>query len=157
MLEHYREILYYIQRLIGDKDLAKDLTQDTYIKALEVDKKSNSIIQKAYLYKIAHNLVIDKTRRNKILTLTAYEEENHFIPENERPDSIIDDEAKQKKLKLCIQNLSNRNKQAFVLHVYKGYSRKEISKIMGISANAVEKNITRATLKIKEQMKKDEL
>ena len=155
MIEYYKELLYYIQRLTGDKNLAKDLTQETYAKVLEVNKQSNMGIKKAYLYKIAYNLVIDKIRRDKVLTQTPYLEEIHTISEKERPEEIIDDEFRQKKLKECIKNLSSRNKKAFVLFYYKGYTRKEIAEIMDISVNAVEKNITRATLKIKEQMKMD--
>lgn len=155
MLEHYDEISYYIKRLTGDKDLAEDLIQETYAKVLETSKNKDIVIQKAYIYKIAQNLVIDKARKDKKFTQTSYEEENHSIPESDRPEGILNDENMQDKLKECIRNLSNQNKKAFVLHFYKGYSRKEISEIMNISINAVEKNITRATLKIKEHMKKD--
>ncbi|NVJ54467.1 MAG: RNA polymerase sigma factor [Campylobacteraceae bacterium] len=156
MLEYYKEISYYLLRLTKDKDLAKDLTQETYAKALEIDKKSENItIQKAYLYKIAHSLVIDKARKNKKISYTSFEEEQYSIPKTECPDEILSDEKREQKLKKCISALSKRNKQAFVLHVYKGLTRKEISLIMGISVNAVEKNITRATMKIKEQMKKE--
>jgi len=155
MTEFYKEIFNYIHRLTGDKVLAKDLTQETYAKVLEINKGSKVDIKKAYLYKVAQNLVIDRARREKILILTAYEEESHFIPEEQRPEGIVSNEIRQNKLKACIQNLSPQNKKAFVLHFYKGLTRKEIAVIMGISTNAVEKNITRATMKIKEQMKKD--
>lgn len=155
MLEYYDEISYYLLRLTGDKHLAKDLTQETYVKVLEVSKKSDILVQKAFLYKIAHNLVVDKVRKDKILIHFTYEEEQHCIPEQERPEELVANEIRQKKLKECIQNLSPQNKRAFVLHYYKGYTRKEIAEIMKISTNAVEKNITRSVLKIKEQMKKD--
>lgn len=155
MLEHYDEISYYIQKLTGDKTLAKDLTQETYAKVLEINKNSNIIIQKAYLYKVAQNLVIDKVRKDKVLVQTSYEEEEHSISLNDYPEEIISSEIRKKKLKDCIKNLSIQNKKTFILHYYKGYTRKEISEILGISVNAVEKNITRAVLKIKEQMKKD--
>ncbi|RXJ75322.1 RNA polymerase subunit sigma [Arcobacter sp. F155] len=156
MLEYYKEISYYLLRLTKDKDLARDLTQETYAKALEIDKKAEkTTIQKAYLYKIAYSLVIDKARKNKKISYTSFEEEQYSIPKKECPEEILSDEKREQKLKKCISTLSKRNKQAFVLHVYKGLTRKEISEIMGISVNAVEKNITRATLKIKEQMKKE--
>jgi len=155
MLEHYNEISHYLLRLTGDKHLAKDLTQETYAKVLEVSKKSDNIIKKAFLYQIAKNLVIDKVRKDKVLTQTAYEEEHHSILEKDRPEEIIFEELRSKKLKECILNLSEKNRKAFYLHYYKGYSRKEIADFMKISTNAVEKNITRAVLKIKEQMQKD--
>jgi RNA polymerase sigma-70 factor (ECF subfamily) len=155
MLEYYDEISYYLLRLTGDKHLAKDLTQETYVKVLEASKKSNIMIKKAFLYQIAKNLVIDKVRKDKILTQTSYEEENHCILDQDRTEDIILDELREEKLKECILNLSTKNRKAFFLHYYKGYTRKEIAEVMDISTNAVEKNITRAVIKIKEQMKKD--
>ncbi|XPS41132.1 RNA polymerase sigma factor [Aliarcobacter butzleri] len=50
---------------------------------------------------------------------------------------------------------SSSAKKAFVFYYYKGYTRKEIAQILDISTNAVEKNISRAILKIKDEMKKD--
>lgn len=155
MLEYYDEISYYLLRLTGDKHLAKDLTQETYVKVLEARKKSDMKIQKAYLYRIAKNLVIDKVRKDKVLIQTPFEEDIHCIHEEDKPEKMIFDEQREEKLKKCILNLSAKNKKAFFLHYYKGYTRKQIADIMKISINAVEKNITRAVIKIKEQMKKD--
>ena len=35
MTEYYRNILFFIQRMVKDPELAKDLTQETYVKVLE--------------------------------------------------------------------------------------------------------------------------
>ncbi len=156
MLKYYDEISYFIQKLTGDKNLAKDLTQDTYVKVLQNNSSLEDTLPKAYLYKIAKNLVIDKVRKDKLLTQVHYEEDKCSIPLHDMPDEIVIQENRKEKLKKCIQNLSSQNKKAFVLYYYKGYTRIEIAELMQISRNAVEKNITRATLKIKEQMKKDE-
>jgi RNA polymerase sigma-70 factor, ECF subfamily len=156
MLEYYDEIMGYTQRLTGDKILAQDLTQETYAKVLEASKKSNTIIQKAFLYKVALNLVIDKARKDKILTQTPYEEEKHCGCTSQNTEEILDEQMRQETLKACIKNLSPQNKKAFVLYYYKGYSRQEIAQMMGISANAVEKNIARAVLQLKEQITKDD-
>lgn len=157
MLQYYNEISYYLQKLTGDKNLAKDLTQDTYVKVLQNNQNLDENFPKAYLYKIAKNLVIDKVRKDKYLPQVEYKEEKNFIEEEQRPESLISEENRKLRLRESIESLSPRNKKAFVLYYYKGYTRSEISELMNISRNAVEKNITRATLKIKEQMKKDEL
>ncbi|AFL69286.1 RNA polymerase sigma factor [Sulfurospirillum barnesii] len=155
MLEYYDEILCYTQRLTGDKVLAQDLTQETYIKVLEARKKSNMIIQKAFLYKVARNLVIDKVRKDKIVHQMPYEEEKHCGEVLSNTQERVDEQIRQETLKACIKNLSPQNKKAFVLYYYKGYSRQEIAQMMGISTNAVEKNITRAVLQLKEQIAKE--
>lgn len=155
MLQYYDELLYFAQRLVGDKEKAKDVIQETYAKVLEINKNSHLEIKRAYLYKTVQNLVIDKARKEKIVQQITYDEDEHFIVQENFSEEILSQELRQRKLRECIKNLSPQNKKAFVLHYYKGYSRKEISKILNISVNAVEKNITRAVLKIKEEMKKD--
>lgn len=156
MLKYYDEIMRYTHKLTGDKNLAQDMTQETYARALEASKKTNATMQKAFFYKIARNLVIDKARKDTILTQTPYEEEKHGIVEFQKTETLLEEEIQQEKLKACIKNLPPQNKKAFVLHYYKGHTRKEIAQMMGISTNAVEKNITRAVLRLKEQMKKDD-
>ena len=51
-----------------------------------------------------------------------------------------------------IKTLPKRNKEAFILNVIKGYTRKEVAQMMNISINAVEKNIARAAIKIQEKL-----
>lgn len=155
MLQYYDELLYFAQRLVGDKEKAKDVIQETYAKVLEINKNSHLEIKRAYLYKTVQNLVIDKARKEKIVQQITYDEDEHFVVQENFSEEILSQELRQKKLRESIKNLSPQNKKAFVLHYYKGYTRKEISEILNISVNAVEKNITRAVLKIKEEMKKD--
>lgn len=156
MLKYYEEIAYYLQKLTRDKDVAKDLTQDTYVKAIEIVNKSDITLQKAYLYKIARNLVIDKARKDKRTPQTPFDEkEEYTVCESELPEAILHQEARQNTFKRCIENLPTQMQKAFVLHFYEGFSRKEIAEIMGISVGAAEKNITRAIEKIKEAIQKE--
>ena len=53
-----------------------------------------------------------------------------------------------------VETLPNRSKEAFLLHTIDGYSRKEIAFMMGISPNAVEKHIIRATKNLQEKLTK---
>lgn len=155
MIEYYDEISYYLLKLTGDKTLAKDLTQETYTKVLELNGNNTTNIPKAYLYRTAQNLVIDKARKEKGLIQTTYEDEEHSSCEKESTEWIIYNEKEQKRLKDSIRKLPTQMKKTFILHYYKGFSRKEIASIMNITVNAAGKNITRATLKIKEDMQKE--
>lgn len=155
MLEYYDEIMSYTQRLTGDKMLAQDLTQETYTKVIEANRKSNAVIQKSFLYKVALNLVIDQFRKEKRFVKTSYEDDS-YCNEASNTEKIFTHDIQQEMLKVAIQKLSPQNKKAFVLFYYKGYTRQEIAQMMGISTNAVEKNITRAVSQLKEYVMKDE-
>ncbi len=153
MTEYYRNILFFIQRMVKDPELAKDLTQETYVKVLE--KKDYDTIEnkKAYIYRIAKNLVIDKIRKKQKYTEIIYNEETNCIPKEEEVEAVLDKKDDQILLMQCINYLPKRNKEAFILNVIKGYTRKEVAQIMNISLNAVEKNIARAAIKIQENLK----
>lgn len=152
MLQYYQELVYYVQRMVGDKDRAKDVIQEAYSRLLYVNKSSNIDNERAYLYKTSRNIVIDQSRKEKNSSETLYEEEEHSIPQEEQPlEQVVQSNQYEQMMKI-VQSLPPKCQQAFILHVIEGYSRKEISSKMGISIAAVEKNILRASEKIKNKM-----
>ena len=152
MLAYYKELIYYVQRMVGDKDNAKDVVQEAYSRVIHVDNKTTISNKRAYLYKMVRNIVIDDVRKNKNIAKIAYEEEQFVIPINEQPDELTVENNTQKVLMSIVQNLHTRSKQAFIFHILEGYSRKEIALKMGINISTVDKHITHATLKIKKEL-----
>jgi RNA polymerase sigma-70 factor (ECF subfamily) len=155
MLNYYNELLYYIQRLSGDKELSRDLTQETYAKAFQLKIHEKVENKRAYLYKIAKHLVFDESRKKKNYSEIEYTEEYHSVSQEENIEEILQQKDKNKFILKCIKKLPKRNKEAFYLHVIEGYSRKEIAIKMDITISAVEKNIKRATVKIQEELEKE--
>lgn len=154
MLKYYNELLYFAQKLVGDKEKAKDIIQETYSRVLEIKDKRIINNERAYLYKIAKNVVVNEALENQKLQNTIYEENIHFSPTNEQPEEILIQEDQEKIFMLIINDLPQRAKEAFILHTIDGYSRKEIAKILEVSSNAVEKLIKRATIKVEEELSK---
>lgn len=152
MLECYHELIYYIQRMVGDKEKAKDIIQEAYSRMFEVSKTTPIDNKRAYLYKLARNIVIDQSRKEKNAVQIEYEEEEHSIPQEQQPDEQISKASQQELLLKILYSLPEKNQQAFILHVFEGYSRREIALKMGISTAAVEKHIIRASEKIKEKL-----
>jgi len=152
VLQYYQELVYYVQRMVGDKDRAKDVIQEAYSRLLYVNKSSNIDNERAYLYKTSRNIVIDQSRKEKNSSETLYEEEEHSIPQEEQPHEQVVQSNQYEQMMKIVQSLPPKCQQAFILHVIEGYSRKEISSKMGISIAAVEKNILRASEKIKNKM-----
>jgi len=152
MLDYYKELLYYVQRMVGDKDQAKDVIQETYSRAIEVNTRTHINNQRAYLYKMARNIVIDEVNKNKRISKLEYEENSHIIPQEQQPEEILINENQEELLMNIIKTLPSRSQQAFILYTIDGLSRKEIALKMGITSNAVEKHITRATIKIQKKL-----
>lgn len=152
MLVYYKDIFNFVTKLVGDKESAKDITQEAYAKCIELD--SNKEINRSFLYKVAKNIVIDESRRNKKISQIEFQEEIYSIPKDEQPDEIVLETNQYENLMKVVETLPNRSKEAFLLHTIDGYSRKEIAFMMGISPNAVEKHIIRATKNLQEKLTK---
>ncbi len=152
MLHFYEELKSYIQKNVKNKEDAIEIVQETYTKALEFESKSIIKNKRALLYKIAKNIIIDNARKEKNYQNILYEEENHSIPKEEQPEELIFDSIQKDLLKEAVEKLPAKNKQAFVLHFIKGYTKQQIAQIMGISLNAAQKHIRRAIEKIKEYL-----
>ena len=152
MTKYYDELVYYVQKMIGDKDKASDIIQETYIKTLEKSKNLEIENTRAFLYRVAKNIVIDKIRKNKKTKHIDYAESVFVSPTNEQPDEIVIANDDYENLIKLVDTLPLRCKEAFVLHNIEGYSRKEIASMMGITVSAVEKLIIRATKKLQEKL-----
>ncbi len=150
MLEHYKEILNYVSKLIGDKERAKDVTQETYLRAISLEE--NKEVNRSFLYKIAKNIVIDYARKNKQKIQIEFQEESFVSPKYEQPDEVTISDNQYKNLLKIVDTLPKRSKEAFLLHSIDGYTRKEIAEIMEITQNAVEKHINRAIKKLQEHL-----
>ena len=55
-----------------------------------------------------------------------------------------------------LKKLPPKRKEAFVLHILEGYTKEEIANIMNISYLAVEKHTSRATIELREKLRKKE-
>lgn len=148
MTKHYKNLLYYIQRMVGDKEEAIDIIQEAYAKALEKARVLEIKNEKAFLYKIARNLVIDQARKNQIREIITYEEEDFSIPKNEQPDEIVLENVKEELLLEALNNLPKHLKQVFILHVFEGLEKKEIAIMMNLNLNTIQKYVINATAKL---------
>lgn len=152
MLDYYHELVYYVQRMVGDKDKAQDVVQETYCRAIEIETRTDIENKRAYLYTMARNIVFDESKYKKKASKVIYEENSHIIPQSQQPEEITIKQNQEEILMEIVKTLPQRSKQAFILFTIDGYTRKEISLKMGISSNAVEKHITRATAKIQKKL-----
>ena len=63
---HYDRIARFIASRVGNRDTAEDMAGDVFVRAAESigSYKERGLPMQAWLFKIAHNLVIDHYRRN---------------------------------------------------------------------------------------------
>lgn len=159
---HYRPIFLYIARMIGSREMAEDLAQETFIR-IYVNKASWKPQAKftAWLYRIARNLCIDEKRRywNRNVhaeSSMASNDENKDIPfldriEDDNGDArtALEMKMNEEVIKQAINELSEEQREVIVLNKYQGLSYGEIAEILGASAESIKQRAYRAHLKLR--------
>lgn len=130
-----------IQRIVGDRTVAEDLAQDTF---LRLNGRVLNEGDRGLLVRTARNLAIDHLRAQRVRQTYA-ESTRHDAP---RQDVPVDDAlaARQELAGLmeALQVLPRRTQQIFLLNRLDGLPQPMIARMMGLSLSTVEKEIIRA-------------
>lgn len=135
-------ITRYLYRLTGDYETAKDLTQETFIKAYRSILKTDSELKlNAWLYRIATNTAIQHLRRKKLVTFIPFE--NILKSESRNNGTNPGTPVEEIAIKEALSKIPYEQRICVVLHYVEGFKYREIAETMGISEEAVRKRVTR--------------
>jgi RNA polymerase sigma factor (sigma-70 family) len=128
---------------VRDRERAKDLMHDTFLRALEAQRKGADIQNmRAFLYRIAHNLIIDAYRRDHgDASLEELEETVGFDPPDASQSPARDFAGTEVLEKL--QHVDEPYRSAVILRFVDGLEPSDISELLGVSANVVSVRIHR--------------
>ncbi len=129
-----------------NKDVAEDLTQETFIRAFQHRKKFRirEYSYLTYLLTIAHNLLVDYYRNPKVISIESVGD----IPDEVTSEQKYADKESASILWRAIQQLSY-NEKTVILHFYQSDRKvREIAQIMGKTENAVKLLLSRARKKL---------
>jgi len=142
-----KRVFNYILRLMGDREDALDLTQDTFFKAYQnLEKLDDPSRFAPWLYRIAHNEAYSQLRRNR--------------PDTEELQDRAPDAQGRRLLpmetSLAVQSALNRltpdQREAVVLKVYEGFKFEEIAEILNCPASTVKSRVYTALDALKDAL-----
>lgn len=148
MQQYYKKLLCFVQKMTGDKELSFEIVQETYAKTLEKQKDILIENEKSYLYTVAKNLVFDYSKRNKNKHFIEYDDEENFSSKEEEPEELLMKNKEEEILLEALDSLPKHLKEVFVLHFFEGLDKKEISKILNLNLNTIQKYVINATTKL---------
>lgn len=143
--EHFgSQIHRYVFRLVGNQELADDITQETFLRAFQsiqgIAEDSNV---SAWLYRIASNAAFDALRRRKLITWMPILEESdktdEFTSEDFAPQ-VIESHVVRRTLAEMPPALA----VCLVLRSVEGFSCEEIAEILKIPKGTVFSRLARA-------------
>lgn len=137
---------------VFNREKAKDMAQDVFVKTWGYISRGGEIKNiRAFLYKVATNLIIDESRKKRALSLDALMEEGFDFGADgrEKAENIIS----AKEALTLVEKLDDNHREIVLMRYVEGLSPKEIAEILGETENMVSVRIHRGVKKIKELVK----
>ncbi len=148
--KYYGSIYRYVFSMAKDENIAEEITQETFYKALKNINKYNSKFKMlTWLCQIAKNTYYTYCKKNKNL----YELDEKIADSEEMIiEKIIKSEQNIEILK-ALHLIEEPYKEVFTLRVYSELSFKQIGEIFDKSENWARVTYYRSKLKVKENLK----
>ncbi|WP_248920808.1 sigma-70 family RNA polymerase sigma factor [Pseudomonas entomophila] len=145
MEHYYRELVSFLSARLGNRQAAEDVAHDAYLRVLERGEGEQIEHPRAFLYRTALNLVVDRHRRQQIRQAEPLE----ILDSDERWHSPAPVQGMQLDQRLALMQralneLSVQCRDSFLLRKIDGLSHQQIAERLGISRSLVEKHIVNA-------------
>ena len=148
LFDKYNVRIYnYFNKMIQNKMVSEDLTQDVFIKVIKYRtsyKKGNFA---AWLFTIARNIFSSYYQKTKKERTNEIDDDKLNINENLVSES---NQEEIEHLQKALLKLSNSDRELIVMHRFQEIKYEQIAQIIGSTENAVKVKVHRAIKKLKE-------
>ena len=139
LYDRYAPRVYaYIYRRVGNAHLAEDLTGDVFVRviqAIQAERFWHTSFQ-AWLYRIAHNLVVDHYRRQP--EAIELELDERLMAAEDDPASAVTERLSYQRLGAAISRLTPGQQQVLALRFGEGMTARETAEVVNKSIGAIE-------------------
>jgi RNA polymerase sigma-70 factor (ECF subfamily) len=166
-------VVRYQDRLVGfffhlvhDRTVAEDLAQEAFLRVYRSkDRYEPTARFSTWLFRIAHNLASNQKRgaaRRREIPLAFRSDAHNLQPEEQilaeksalMPTRQLDSRELRDVVRNAIEDLSERQRTAVLLHKFEEMSYEEIGEVMGLGTVAVKSLLSRARSKLKEALER---
>ena len=147
---YYMQVYSYVMTLAKNKDLAEEITQNVFYKALSTQSKfRKGSGELTWLCSIAKNAFYDEMRRQKYITDLPQNDER---PARENIEQAVTNKDSAYQIHKILHNLDEPYKEVFSLRVFGELPFNQIAMIFGKTESWARVTYHRARVKIKERM-----
>lgn len=150
--EHSDALFRHCLMRVRDRDAAKDLVQEAFSRTwlyMSQGKKVEHI--RAFLYRVANNLIVDGSRKKKSASLDAMMEADGFEPKDESIRDPSDVPAAREAMQM-LKGLDDIYRTAITMRYIDEMSPKEIAATLGVSENVISVRIHRGIERLSKLM-----
>jgi RNA polymerase sigma-70 factor (ECF subfamily) len=147
--EHNSVLVGYLRSRLGSLQEAKEIAQEAYVRLLQLHEPGTPGLLRAYLFKTASNLAIDRLRHRRVRHRSEeqpqlFEELNTTRGESDDPAEQLLAREQADQLLGYLQELPIKCQQVMNLHRFEGISQLDVSARLGMSARMVRRYVTYA-------------
>lgn len=129
----------------------KDKVQEAFVKLWENCAKVTPDKAKSFVFTTANNLMLNEVAHQKVVL--KHQKSKTKLYTNENPEFLMQEKEYHSKLQKALANLTDAQREAFMMNRVEGKRFKEIAEILEISTKAVEKRIYGALEKLRKDIK----
>ena len=162
LIEKYsRRVRDYIRMMVKDTDVADDIFQETFIKAVRVIDEGRYADNGKFLswvLRIAHNQVIDHFRAGRAAATVGESSAGYNILGTMRlaartVEESIEAEQTSAEVRALVEELPDEQREVVMLRYYSGLSFKEIAEQTGVSINTALGRMRYALINMRKMIK----
>lgn len=157
---HKGGLYRYLLRQCRDAAAAEELFQDVWMNLIRArDRYEVTAKFTTYLYRLAHNRLIDHYRKNAHAAVLSYDDEagpqidESAAPPQTQPDANYDIRQQAARLMSLLAELPEAQREAFVLQQEAGMGVEEIAAATGVTRETAKSRLRYALAKLRRGMK----
>jgi RNA polymerase sigma-70 factor (ECF subfamily) len=150
---HASRLLRLTSRMLRDNAEAEDVTQETFLRvwqrATDYSPDGSAV---GWLYRIAHNLALDRLRQRGKFKAFEEEEEEDRVPDSAPQAGLMNQLERKTALDRAIEQLPQRQAAAITLVHIDELGGSEAARVLGVSVEALESLLSRARRNLKARL-----
>ena len=149
----------FLARVWPRRDEREDIRHDAYARIYEAAKKTRPRLPKAFLFATVRHLMVDRIRRERIVSIQAVAEIDSFavLIDEISPEQQVSATQELAVLARAFDRLSEKCREVVWLRRVLDFSQREVAEKLGLTEKAVEKRLATAGRMMAQHMRTNTL
>jgi RNA polymerase sigma factor (sigma-70 family) len=159
ILKHEESLMRFIARAWPRHDEIADIRQEAYARVYKAARHTRPKSPQAFLFATARHLMIDRIRRDRIVSIQAGGENEYLnvLVDEISPERRATSHQELARLVQAFDGLSGQCREVVWLRRVKEFSQKEVAERLGLTEKTVEKHLRTGARKLAHYMVENEL
>lgn len=152
---HQDRVFRFVVRMLGSRDDAMDLAQDTFIKAWQAMPRWREDAQfGTWLLQIARNAALDVLRRRQVVAFEPLDDDAAYVDPGPDPEAQLHTRQRFQMLETALQAIAVEHREVLLLREVEDLSYAEIAATLGVAEGTVKSRLARARVALLDQTRR---